>query len=234
MTQDAEDVQKDDVSKETPLPPPDVLPESGAPDQPLTRAMVKELISEAVEPFKRQAQSASDRAQDAQDRARLAEETLAGIEGLDPDATELATLRARDKHYQARNVQERQRQQMDVFAKNFRANMNQFITEMGIDPNEKGIDWGDDAKDYLTKQQRILASVGKIQKESGKASEEKLKQDQKDFEAKIRKDLGLDSVDTSASLGAGGSDAEFLKKFGTGELPYSKENVERANKIMNK
>uniref|UniRef100_A0A6H1ZZD6 Uncharacterized protein n=1 Tax=viral metagenome TaxID=1070528 RepID=A0A6H1ZZD6_9ZZZZ len=228
-------VQNDVVSEETALPTPDVLPkEGGAPDQPLSEARVRELLSELVEPFKRQAQSASDRAQAALDRARLAEDTLAGMEGglreIDPDATELARLKARDRHYQARDAFERQRQQMVAVDQSFHANMHQFITEAGVDPNDKGIDWGNDAKDYWEKQRRILVSVGKIQK--GKI--DRTKQDAEDKVAKERREAGIDSVDSSASLGAGGSDAEFLKKFGAGEIPYNKQNVERADKIMKK
>ena len=50
--------------------------------------------------------------------------------------------------------------------------------------------------------------------------------------AKERKEQGLDSVDTSIPVGGGLSDAEFSKKFGSGELPSTKENIERANKIQ--
>jgi len=234
MTQDAEDVQPTVVSEETTALGGDKPPE----EQPLTEAKIKEIIGEATKEAKREIQSVKDKAraeiEAAQVRARLAEETLAGIEGLDPDATEVAKLRARDKHYQAREAQAYQRQQMDVFAKNFRANMNQFITEMGIDPNDKGIDWGDDARDYLTKQQRILASVGKLQKESAETLKQRVKQEAEDRVAKERREAGIDSVDTSASMGAGKSiptDKEALGKWvanlSTEEYEKLKPNIDK-------
>jgi len=88
-----------------------------------------------------------------------------------------------------------------AFNQKFDEQMGQFITNMGIDVNDKRLDKGADAKDYWEKQQRILASVSKIQKENQKDAEEKLTQQQKDFEAKIRKDLGLDTEDTSTPTG---------------------------------
>lgn len=235
MTQDAEVVQPDVVPEGTIPPEPEVQPE------PLTEAKIREIITDATKEAKREIQSVKDKAraevEAAQGRAGLAEDTLAGLEKegiVDSETTELNRLRARDKHYQTREAQAYQRQQMEVFAKNFRANMNQFITEMGVDPDDKRIDWGDDVRDYLSKQQRILASVGKIGKETKEGFEKRVKQEAEDKVARDRKEAGIDSVDTSASLGAGGSDAEFQRKFGAGELPYSKENVERSKKIMNK
>jgi len=77
-----------------------------------------------------------------------------------------------------------------------------------------------------------LTSVARIQKENIKAAGEKQKQEFKDLEAGLRKDLGLDSVDTSTSTGVSGSDADFQKKWNAGEIPASKENIARINKIL--
>ena len=103
---------------------------------------------------------------------------------------------------------------------------------MGVDPNDKRIDWGSDAKDYFDAEGRISASVAKILKEDVETQANRIKQEAADKIAKANE--AVDSVETSASGGAGGSDAEFLSKFGKGEVPYSKESAERAKKIMNK
>ena len=39
-------------------------------------------------------------------------------------------------------------------------------------------------------------------------------------------------TDSGVNTGSPGSDAEFLTKFGSGDLPYTKENKERAEKLM--
>ena len=168
-------------------------------------------LAEQTDLSKREIQSFKDKAlkeiESAQARAQFAEDTLtsveAGFKETDPEAAEKARLQAEVTHYRRTGVAQAQRQQVEVFDKSFQENMNQFITGMGIDPNDKRIDWGTDAKDYLSKQQRILASVNKIQKEGQKALQDNLTQQQTDFEAKIRKDLGLDSEDTSISAGVG-------------------------------
>ena len=241
-------VQTDATSKEG-----EALPEGAekqTQEQPLTEERIKQIVAEATatatEAAKREIQSAKDKArrevEDAQARAMLAEDSLAVVEErfkeTDPQEAELARLRARDLHHTKMDAVTRQRQQAEVFDKSFQENINQFITNAGIDPNDKRIDWGVDARDYLSKQQRILTSVGKIQQENQtktqKTLEDGLSQKQKDFEAKIRKDLGLDTEETGVSPGVGGTDEAFLEKFGKGELPYTKENVDRAKKIVNK
>jgi len=246
---DVEDVQPDAASKEGEALPEEKPPEGGEPQpQPLSPELeekIKQVVAEATatatEAARREIQSLKDKAraevETAQARAALAEGTLAGVEAeTDPQALELAKLRAKDKVYAQRDVLSVRRQQAETFDKNFRENMNQFVTSMGVDPANKGIDWGENSKDYLEKQRRILASVTKIQKENQdkdrKVLEDNLTQQQKDFETKIRKDLGLDSEETSVSAGASGTDADFLDKFGKGELPYTKENKERAQKLL--
>ena len=102
--------------------------------------------------------------------------------------------------------------------------------------DDKNIDWGDRDNLSLTDRQgKILASVGKIQKDNAKLADDTRKQEFTDLEARLRKDFGLDSVDTTTSAGVvSGSDAEFMGKFGSGDLPMTKANTDRYNKIKNK
>jgi len=217
---DVENVQPGDASKEGTISKEGVASKGEdeakaeqTPTQPLTEERIKQLIEEAHDKGRRLGQSWHDREiadmrteiEKAQARANLAEGTLAGVErseDLDPQAVELAKLRARDKAYRQQVFVTQRQQQVTAFNQKFDEQMEQFITNMGIDANDKRLDKGADAKDYWEKQQRILASVSKIQKEDQKEAEEKLTQQQKDFEAKIRKDLGLDTEDTSTPVGA--------------------------------
>lgn len=206
-------VQPDATLKGEALPEMKPL-EGGEPQPQSLEEQVKQLISglaEQTDLSKRELQSFKDKALkeigEAQARAQFAEESLAGVEAgfkeTDPEAAEMARLRTSDAQHRRMGVAQIQRQQAEVFDKSFQENMNQFITGMGIDPEDKRLDWAPEDRSYLSKQQRILASVSKIQKENQKVTEEKLTQQQVDFEAKIRKDLGLDSEDTSISPGVG-------------------------------
>lgn len=226
----------------------EALPEEAEkqPQQQSLEEQIKQLtdkLAEETNLSKREIQSFKDKAlreiESAQARAGLAEDTLAGLEkDADPEAAEIARLRARDVQYRKMGAITQQRQRTEAFDKSFQENMNQFITQMGVDPNDKRIDWGNDARDYLNKQQRILTSIGSIQQEDrGKekrALEDSVTQQIKDAEVRIRKDAGLDTEETGVSPGISGTDADFIDKFGKGELPYTKENVDRANKLLNK
>lgn len=244
---DVEDIQPDATSQgdaSTEVKPP----EGGEPQpQPLTEERIKQIVTEATtaatEVAKREIQSVKDKArqevEDAQARVGFAEDALVNLgKDTDPEAVELARLRASDAQHRRMGAVTQQRQQAEVFDRSFQENINQFITQMGVDPNDKRIDWGTDAKDYLSKQQRILTSVGSIQQENltkaQRTLEDSITQQVKDAEVRIRKDAGLDTEETGVSPGISGTDADFIDKFGKGELPYTKENVDRANKILNK
>lgn len=248
MTTDEKGVRPDATLKGDALP--EVKPPEGEkPQPPSLEEQIKQLtdkLAEETNLSKREIQSFKDKALkeigDAQARTQLAEESLAGIEAgfkeTDPEAAELARLRTSDAQHRRMGTATQQRQQAETFDRSFQENMNQFITQLGVDPNDKRIDWGTDARDYLSKQQRILTSVTNIQQENltkaQKTLEDSVTQQIKDAEVRIRKDAGLDTEETGVSAGISGTDTDFIDKFGTGELPYTKENVDRANKILNK
>jgi len=205
---------KGDVSQETlsteakKLEPPQ--------PQPLTEDVLKQRIDEAVgkalgeqtEKAKREIQSIKDKSRQEIEtlvrRANVAETTLQGIvPELDEDTRnklELQRLRGQAAQYQTKEQQEEAKRQYDEFHQTFETQMSEFITEAGIDPSDKRIDWAKDAKDAFEMQKRIHSSVTKIMKDNQKAADDKRSQDLKDLEAKLRKDLGLDSVDTSTPI----------------------------------
>ena len=184
--------------------------------QPLTEDVLKQRIDEAVgkalgeqtEKAKREIQSIKDKSRQEIEtlvrRANVAETTLQGIiPELDEDTRnklELQRLRGQAAQYQTKEQQEEAKRQYDEFHQTFETQMSEFITETGIDPSDKRIDWAKDAKDAFEMQKRIHSSVTKIMKENTKAADDKRSQDLKDLEAKLRKDLGLDSVDTSTPI----------------------------------
>jgi len=176
--------------------------------QPLTEERIHQIIAEQTDLARREIQSVKDKARSeveaAQRRARLAETESAGyrssFSGLDEETqrdVELRQLRGEKQYYQGLEVEEAQRRQFQQAIDTFHAQTNQFVTDLGIDPSDKRIDWGSHDEPLLQKQQRILASVAKIQKEDRKLSEGKLKEELEDFKKGIRKELNLDSVDTT-------------------------------------
>jgi len=210
-------VEAGEVSQEE--TPSEEKPEGEEPQpQPLSEEAIKQLIADGVtegleparEAGRREMQGTKDReVAAAQRRARFAEDSLQRVRGkyteLDPEAQqtlELEELRGQVGHYESQSAEETQRQQVMATVRDFEGNMTQFITGMKINPKE--VDWGDRNSMNLTQRMdTILKSVSKIQEESAKAVEEKRSQETKDIEAKLRKDLGLDSVDTSATSGTG-------------------------------
>ncbi|MFH0897485.1 MAG: hypothetical protein V1850_05515 [Candidatus Bathyarchaeota archaeon] len=249
-----QDVQPAVVSEGTPAPEvkAEVKPEAIPQTPPSTEDIITQRISEATKTFrdeveaaKREIQSAKDKSKAEVERertkAQIAEETLKGFRGrvgeLDPEVAKdfrIAEYESRDKALQAVSQNEAVAKQQEEFDKNFTSQMNQFITSFGVDPSDKKIDWGEDAPNYLVKQQRILDSVAKIHKANLKAAEEKQSQVIKDVEAKIRKDLGLDSVDTSNPVGVksdASSKAELNRKYAQGEIS-TKEYEEGSKKYQ--
>jgi len=241
MTEDAKDVQPEAVpegteSKEGEAPKGDAQPEPQPSDAEKIAQMVKEEVAKQTEGAKREIQSAKDKAraevESAQTRAELAERTLAGYEGAftdDPDKAELAKLKAEKAARGKVEADAQRKEQLNAFDKSFRTGLTEFITQSGIDPTDKRIDWADEVQgDYLVKQNRVLSSISKIQSEDKGKIEQRLK----DLEAKVNEEAN--SVDTDASGGASDSDTDFYKKFGLGEVPMTKANLERAEKIRSK
>ena len=218
--------------------------------QPLTEEKVAQMITEATEKAvkeakelgKRELQSAQDRNKvelaKASRRAQIAETVLgAARQGLDPEVAkelELAEYRAKEQGRVTVEQEEELARQQTEFHEKFQTNLNQFITNLGVDPKDERIDWAADAKDYLEAQQRILASAALIQKENIKATQTSLETRLKALEAKVKaEEIEANSVETSTSQGVvAGSDAEFIKNFAADKIPLTKANVARYHKIL--
>ena len=222
-------------------------PKGDEPKLELTEERVQQLIAEATskavteakEVGRRQLQGEQDRNKNVERRARLAESRVKGLEtglsGLDEETRkdiELARYREQDKHYQSTAQEETQRQQEATSIQQMNDSLIEEVRSWGVDPNDKRIDYASNAPDYFTGRTRFTTSLQKIVREEQKKADEKRAGDFKGLESKLRKDLGLDSVDTTAGGGGGSdSDADFKKGIGDGSLPLNKTNMARAKKL---
>ena len=230
-------VQPDAVPAGTTLPageppkPPEPSPEEKRIAEAVQKA-VSEAMVKATETSKREIQSAKDKAraevESALRRAKLAETTLhatdAQLKDVDPETAkeiELARFRAERQGRASLEQEELARQQIQQTYDNFYSGLGSYLNRLGIDPQDKRVDWGDQTKMSLVEiQQRVLNSAAEIQVEKAKALESSLDQKIKEAETRIKKELNpnqvdLNSVDTRMSGGTSGSGIPTdIKKLG--------------------
>ena len=198
-----------------------------------------EATKQAVEAGRRQLQSEQDRNINAEKRARLAESEAgayrASFKGLDEETQkdmDLARLREQEKYNQTTAQEDATKQQEATYYQRMNEGVLSSLDAFGIPRDDKRIDWGAGSQDYVEARSRLDASVAKIISSDKKVAEDKMKDDFKTLESNLRKDLNLDSVDTTAGGGSGDdSDAEFKKGIGDGSLPLNKENMKRAKTL---
>lgn len=242
---DDKTVQGEQVSQETASQEAKVESKAEARPQPFTaeqqsalQEMLKQLAAEAEDRGARKMQGIKDR-EVAQYRrqAEQAQGTSYAIRSkiadLDPDVQkelELAELR----QFRAQMAQEvAQRQQLEAMEGTIRAfeeQMAEHVKELGVDPNDKRIEWGDKSTDLITRQKTILSSAGKIVKEQRSQMEKTLEKKLQDFESEFRVKYGLESDKAGAGVGATEGD-QWLKDFAEGKIPATKENLKKAQKI---
>ena len=211
--------------------------------QQLMAEATSKAVTEAKEAGRRQLQGEQDRNRNVARRAGLAESKVNAYEtsfkGLDEDTQkdiELAKYREQDKYYQSAAQEETQRQQEATYFQKMNDSLVDEVRTWDIDPEDKRIDFASDAPDYFTGRKRFIGSLQKIVRENQKVAETDL---EKRLVAKVeeqnlknRKELNLDSVDTTAGSGGGSdSDAEFKKGLGDGSIPLNKTNMARAKKL---
>ena len=230
--------------------PPEVKPPE-VQAQPITEERLQQLLAQQAETLKRSLQSEKDKAvaevrreaDKALRRERLEKDAIkSSLKGYDADsgkspaeALELAELRARDQSHQASDVEERQRRELETYSVQLKQSLKDHLKEVGIDEADKRIDWAEDAQDFLSGRGRFDKSVAQILKGNQTKAQEVMKTTLEAEVSKIRKELGLDKVNTVNSPSVGSdADKDFLSKFGSGELPMTKENVARYEKLRDK
>jgi hypothetical protein len=226
--------------------------QTGQEQEPLTTDKVQQMIEQAVqlakETGRRELQAQQDRnkaeqarAERAERRAKAAEGLLSSTRGkfseLDPDVAkdlELAQLRSEKEQKEEWEKEDNLRRQQAEMAQAIQGGLTAHLKELEIDPNDERIDWAEDAKNYVEGRTRFDASVAKILKENQKTVSAGFEKRLQDLEKKLT-DAGVEanSVSTATSQGvAPGSDVAFMKAFASQELPMSKENIDRYNKII--
>lgn len=212
------------VTEATGTPPVDETSTQSQPaEQPLTKADVEAMIEKVNRQWQRtseqQRRALSSEAKDYRQRAELAESQNSFMEQvIKNDPRMSAQFRAAMTSAQAQQF--RNREQSDRIEKDKAAFYNDIMSqvkdELGIEPDDKRMDWGMDAETPAEANRRILSSITKIQKEEQKTLEGRLRQQIKDEIAKARKDAGLDSVDKSSS-GSGASQKGLANELSGGK-----------------
>ena len=192
-------------------------------DEKIADAVAKALAVE-TEKSRREIQSAKDRAmaelqgrQSAERRARLAENTQSAVtkhlQSLDPDVAkefELAQLRAEREGRMTLEQEEQMRQQQTDFHSRFQSGLTTYAQSVGVDVKDARLDWNIDPADYLGSQQRFLSSVAKIQNDKVKSLEASIDTKIKESEKRIKKDLGVDEVNSVSTQMSGGVSAKGI------------------------
>lgn len=159
--------------------------------------------------------------------------------GYDPLIPQLETELAARKERQAYQESQIKKQE---YTDNWKEKLNTRINEAGLDPNDGQFDdvWEtfDIAYSVDGKFERAEKKLDKILKSvkpeaEPKETEEELK---KRLREEVKREIMLErgELETETGLPSGGNlgDAEFITQFSEGKVPMTKENIERANKIM--
>jgi len=222
--------------------------ESKEKPEPLSEERIADIVNKRVVELTGRMQSERDIAikqtLKAKEESRFYRENLEKVRSkyseLDPDQRgilESEDLKNEVNLYRKRESDELTKQEQEAQAKVLWESIQQHLKDLGINEEDKRLDWAHDATDSVSARRRFDTSVSKILKEEGTKKErtlkDELRQTLKDEIAKTRKDLGLDSEDTSHSAGTT-DDSKFLERFGSGAEPYTKENITRAQKLIDK
>lgn len=256
MAEDDKGVQGENVSVETTSKETETTEKPGQSQaQPLTEERVQQLIAEATtkalaqgeERGKRDMQGVKDREVATANRAtRLAEQraTIAGesLSGLDEESrkdVELAQLRKERSIYADAEREDQAIKAQEKYAEQLISSINEHIKELGIEPEDKRLDWAPGEQiNPVEGRRRLDASVAKILKEEeGKrmtSFQEELKKDFAAMKAELRKDMGLESHDTGESAGGGDDDDKFYSAFASGNVEATAANLKRIEEIQAK
>ena len=170
-------------------------------------------------------------------KARAAEGSLQKVKQRfeeDPETQEkieLEELKAWKQTNAEQQQQWEQTQRVQAIEQQFYQDMGESLRTMGLDTNDKRIDWAVGVPDYKQRLMKIMASAKAILRQDTQVKEKKMEQGFKEEIAQLRKDLGIDKTTSSLAQGGAASDKEFRAKWGSGELPATKANWERAKKL---
>jgi hypothetical protein len=208
---------------------------------------VKQAVDAVKEAGRRELQSQQDKNKAveaaAERRAKVAESTVDALKAKyrvdDPDTLkeiELLELKNKSVVETAGQKEEATLKAQQEYANKLESSLTAHLEALGIDPKDERIDWAKDAQEFIEGRTRFDASVAKILTEEKRTMQEGFDKRLKALEDKSKaEDTEANSVDTTASLGAvNASDAEFMAKMGSGDLPLTEENLKRLDEIKAK
>lgn len=178
---------------------------------------------QGVETGRRQMQGIKDKevaeaqreARFAQGRAKSYETQFQGLDDETKRDFETARLRGENQFYQQQQQDEVSRQQQEAYTRRIGDSLNAHLEMLGIDPNDKRVDWAQDESDPIAGRAKFDASVAKIVKENAvkeaKDLETRLIAKMEADNLKNRIDMGLESHDTSTSAGVEGEKGDEQK-----------------------
>ena len=180
-------------------------------EKPLTREEVKQMLVEATKQAietgrdigRRELQSQQSRNRIERERLErenaIAQRVLAKAKGTEFEPDIEGAAKDGELEYFRNNDARRQQEEAVQAARNqFYSERREDIKLMGLDPEDKRLDWALEATDANVALKRINASVAKIFTEEKVKQQNDLKTQLAAMEKKLRQDLGIDSVETSA------------------------------------
>ena len=232
---------------ETATPAVDPAVTTPAPPQYLTKEEAKQLVDDAIERGRsvgrREMQSEKDKdVRDAIRRAQQAERELQAmgpaLDGLDDNIKtdiENRRLRSRVQDVDAERAQEEYQRRAGETIAAFEEDQKEHVTDLGIDLNDKRIEWGNSSEmDLRVRNKTFLASIRKIQKAGNEASKTEIAKLVRTEIEKRDNAAGIHSVDTAVGTGVAKNKnweevrAAFIKD------PYDPEVRARYNEMRTK
>jgi hypothetical protein len=200
-----------EVPATTVVPPvvsPEIPPKVEA--QPLTPEAIQKMISDGIQAGLsqidyRKLQSVNDRLIAKKPNTEVIHPKIRQrILAQNPDFEQelrLAEYEARDEADKVSEQETEQQRRAEETAKQTNDALLTLLQDSGIDPKDSRLDWGLGEKiDYATGLSRFNKSVAKIIKERDAQKETaitaRLKQQEADIEARLRKSLGIETVNT--------------------------------------
>ncbi len=192
----------------------------------VTEERLKAILAETLEQGKRAGQSQADkyvRKVEGQNKGLAARLTTLSnrLKEVDPDGAKELEL----ADYKARENESAQAAEQQRIADKFFVPIFEELDEKGIARNDPRLDWlPHEGDDLIDQSNRIRAGIRKIEKEdAGKKVVPK---------AETPPAKKANSINTTIPAGAAPSDSDFLTRWGNGELPANKANLQRANKLL--
>ena len=205
----------------------------------LTEERVAEIVKASVaasneDLAKRLKQSFDDRLK-ASERGRVPTPEFGNVPGMLGDADPETKAKFYEAYFQRQNLQqsqamqqEQQRAAYEQFAQSWHDTNAEILAEMGIDPTDKRLDWGEGG-DYLARLKKLMSSAVRVAKDNRNASATQATKEAAEKAAQAAKDAGLES---NVPGGPGGlDDKAFMIAFAEGKR-NSKEDFARAQKIQ--